>query len=121
MPATPAELLDRARALAPAIRARAAEAAMLRRPHDDSIRELIDAEIIQMLVPRRWGGSEAPLSTMLDVVEVIAAACPSTGWIAAFYIAHNTYILRFPERTQEELLGPRGYVLLPAAQANDRR
>lgn len=121
MPATPAELLDRARALAPAIKARAAEAATLRRPHDDSIRELIDAEIIQMLVPRRWGGSEAPLSTMLDVVEVIAAACPSTGWIAAFYIAHNTYILRFPEQTQEELLAPRGYVLLPAAQANDMK
>lgn len=119
MPATRAELVERARALAPAIRARAAEAAQLRRPHDDSIRELIDAEIIQMLVPRRFGGSEASLSTMLDVVEIISAACPSTGWIAAFYIAHNTYIIRFPERTQEELLGPRGYVLLPAAQAND--
>lgn len=119
MPASDAELIERARALAPAIKARAAQAAELRKPHDQSIQDMIDAELIQMLVPRRWGGSEARLGTMMEVVELISAACPSTGWIAAFYIAHNTYIARFPERTQEELFGPRGYVLLPAAQAND--
>ncbi|WP_374281402.1 acyl-CoA dehydrogenase family protein [Novosphingobium sp.] len=119
MPATREELIDRARALAPAIRGRAAQTAEQRRPHDDSIRDLIEAEIIQMLVPRRFGGSEVSLSTLFDVVEIISAACPSTGWIASFYVAHNTYVVRFPEETQEELLGPRGYVLLPAAQAAD--
>ncbi len=119
MTATDAELLARARALAPGIAARAAATATLRRPHDDSIRELIDAEILQMFVPRRWGGSEASLQTMMDVVEVISAACPSTGWIAAFYISHNIYIAKFPERAQEELFGKNGYVLLPAASAPD--
>lgn len=72
-----------------------------------------------MLVPHRFGGSEARLSPLCDVVEIISQACPSTGWIAAFYILHNTYIVRFPQQTQEELLGPRGYVLLPAARASD--
>ena len=74
MPATDAELVRRARDLAPAIRARAAETAALRKPHDASIRDLIDAELIQMFVPRRWGGSEASLKTMMDVVEIISAA-----------------------------------------------
>ncbi|WP_374527489.1 acyl-CoA dehydrogenase family protein [Novosphingobium sp.] len=119
MPATDAELIARARALAPAIRARAAQTAEQRKPHDDSIRDLIDAELIQMFVPKRWGGSEASLKTMLDVVEIISAACPSTGWIAAFYISHNIYVAKFPEATQEELFGPYGYTLLPAASAAD--
>lgn len=119
MPATDADLIQRARDLAPGIRARAAAAAEQRRPHDDTIRELIDAEIIQMLVPRRWNGSEASLATMMEVVEILSAACPSTGWIAAFYISHNIYVAKFPERTQEELFGPKGYVLLPAASAAD--
>ncbi len=119
MPVSDEELIARAEALAPAIRDRSAETAALRHPHDDSIKALIDAEIVQMLVPRRFGGSEARLGTLCDVVEIISQACPSTGWIAAFYIAHNTYVVRFPEQTQEELLGPRGYVLLPAAQASD--
>lgn len=73
MPATDADLIQRARDLAPGIRARAAAAAEQRRPHDDTIRELIDAEIIQMLVPRRWNGSEASLATMMEVVEILRA------------------------------------------------
>lgn len=117
MPATDAELVQRARDLAPTIRARAAEASALRRPHDDSIRELADAELLQMFVPRRWNGSEASLSTMMDVVEIISEACPSTGWITAFYISHNIYVAKFGEAVQEELFGPRGYVTLPAASA----
>ncbi len=119
MPATHAELVERARALAPAIRARAAEAAALRKPVDASIQDLIDAELIQMFVPKRWGGSEAPLAAMMDVVEIISAACPSTGWITAFYISHNIYVAKFAEAVQEQLFGPRGYVLLPAASAAD--
>ncbi|MCJ2187601.1 acyl-CoA dehydrogenase family protein [Novosphingobium beihaiensis] len=119
MPATDRELIERARALAPAIQARSAEAARMRRPHDDSIRELVEAEIIPMFVPKRWGGSEANLQTMFEVVRAISAACPSTGWIAAFYIMHNIYVTKFPGQAQEELFGKRGYVLLPAASAPD--
>ncbi|MEX6723345.1 acyl-CoA dehydrogenase family protein [Parapedomonas caeni] len=111
------ELIARARALAPGIKARAAQAEQLRRPHDDSIRELIDAGIIQMLVPRRWGGAEADLATMVEVVEIISGACMSTGWIASFYINHNLYITKMNERVQEEVFGPRGFALLPAANA----
>lgn len=121
MPATDAELIQRARDLAPAIRSRAEEAARLRRPVDDSIRELAEAELLQMFVPKRWGGSEASLSTMMDVVEIISEACPSTGWITAFYISHNIYVAKFPLAVQEELFAPRGYVTLPAASAADMK
>lgn len=117
MSITDSDLIQRAREIAPRIRARAAEAALRRKPHDDSIRELIESGIVQMFVPKRWGGSEASLSTMLEVVEIISEACPSTGWIAAFYIVHNIYVPKFPERAQEELLGKKGYVLLPAASS----
>lgn len=119
MSLTKAELVQRARDLAPAIKERAAEAAIRRKPADESIRELADAGILQMFVPKRWGGSEAPLSTMMDTVEIISEACPSTGWIAAFYISHNIYVAKFPEVVQEELYGARGYVTLPAASAPD--
>ena len=119
MPVSDEELIRRARAIAPAIKERAAMVAEQRKPHDDSIRELIDAEIIQMFVPKRWGGSEASFSTMYDVVEAISAACPSTGWISAFYIIHNTYITRFPEEVQEEVFGKKGYTLLPTGFSPD--
>ena len=113
------ELIRSARELAPRIAERAAEVADMRKPHDDTIQELVEAGIVQMFVPRRWGGSEASFSTMYDVLEPIAAACPSTGWIASFYIIHNTYIAKFPEETQEEVFSKKGYTLLPTGFAPD--
>ncbi len=112
-------LIARAEALAPSIRARAAETEALRRPHDGSIRDLIDAGILQMCVPKRWGGAEADLPTMLRVIEIVSAACMSTGWITSFYIGHNVVAAKFPEAAQEEMFGPRGFVLVPMSAAND--
>lgn len=117
MPASNEELIDRARALVPAIKARAAQTESLRRIHDDTLRDLLDAELIQMLVPRRWGGSEADLRTLFAVVDAISSACVSSGWIAAFYICHNVYVAKLSPQAQEELFGPRGYVLMPGANA----
>ena len=117
MPAADSVLVERVRALLPAIRARARETENLRRIPDETIRELAEAGIFQMFVPKRWGGHEAGFETMREVVQLISSACVSTGWITAFYIGHNIYVTRFSEQAQEELFSPRGYVLMPAASA----
>ena len=111
------ELIGRARDLLPTLKARAAETEVLRRPHDDTIRDLIDAGIVQMLVPKRWGGAESDLKTVYEVVDVLAQGCISTAWIASFYIGHNLYAAKLTPQAQDELFSPRGFVLLPAATA----
>jgi len=111
------ELIGRAHDLLPTLKARAAETEALRRPHDDTIRDLIDAGIVQMLVPKRWGGAESDLKTVYEVVDVLAQGCISTAWIASFYIGHNLYAAKLTPQAQDELFGPRGFVLLPAATA----
>jgi len=111
------ELIGRAHDLLPTLKARAAETEVLRRPHDDTIRDLIDASIVQMLVPKRWGGAESDLKTVYEVVDVLAQGCISTAWIASFYIGHNLYAAKLTPQAQDELFGPRGFVLLPAATA----
>lgn len=117
MTATDDDLIARAKALVPAIRARATATENLRKVHDDTLKELADAGILQMFVPKRWGGSEAKLETMRRIVEIISSACVSTGWITAFYIGHNIYVTRFSEQAQEELFSERGYVMMPGASA----
>lgn len=121
MPASNEILIQRARDLAPVIaeRARASEAA--RKPLDATIDALVEAEIIQMLVPAKWNGSESDLSTMFTVVEEISSACVSTGWIASFYINHNVYAAKFSERLQQEIFGTRGFTLMPGANAPTMR
>lgn len=53
MASSKTELVGRAKELAPGIAARAEECERLRTPHDETIRELIDAELFQLLVPKR--------------------------------------------------------------------
>ena len=52
-----AELVGRARELAPVIAKRAAGAEAMRRPPDETIRELIDAELLSILVAEALGRS----------------------------------------------------------------
>ena len=55
MPAvTAAELIDRVQAIAPGIAERAAQSEEQRSPHDDSIKELVDAGVFATLTPKRF-------------------------------------------------------------------
>ncbi|MDX6740105.1 hypothetical protein [Actinocorallia sp. A-T 12471] len=121
MPLPHEELVARARALAPGIAARAQETEQLRRPHDDTIAELVDAELIPILVPRRWGGHELGLDTLREVVETISAACLSTGWVLDFYIGHCVFATRFSERAQQEFFADRPFILAPATTSPTTR
>lgn len=114
---TRSELVGSARELLPVLQSRARETELLRRPHDDNIKALIDTGIIQMLVPASRGGSESDLSTMYEVVDILAQGCISTAWIAAFYIGHNVYAAKLNPKAQDEVFGEKGYTLLPAATA----
>ncbi|MDH4147571.1 MAG: acyl-CoA dehydrogenase family protein, partial [Acidimicrobiia bacterium] len=113
MGASHEELVDRARQLAPAIARRAELAETLRRPPDETIAELVDAELLSILVPRRWGGHELSIHTHREVTEIVSAACVSTGWIFAFYSGHNWMAVKFSEEAQREVFADRGHALIP--------
>jgi len=111
------ELIDRARSLAPGIAARARKTEAARTPHDETIQELIDAELMQTLVPKRWGGHELGIETHVEIIEILSAACMSTGWIAAFYLGHNWFVAKLSDRAQAEVFADRPFGLIPVATA----
>ena len=107
------ELVDRAKALAPRIAQRAAQSEALRAPHDDTIKELMDSDLLQTLVPKRWGGHELPLSVHSRIVSIISAADVSAGWITAFYMGHNFMVNKWSEKAQAEVFAERPYARVP--------
>lgn len=115
MSLTKDEAVARARALAPAIAQRAYECEHLRKPHDDTIKELIESDLLGLLVPKRFGGHELGLDAMAEVVFEISRACMSTGWIAAFYIGHNAAVPRMNPTLQEEIFNGKNYALIPGS------
>ncbi len=116
---TSAALLERVNAVLPAIAARAAESEVLRRPHDDSIRDIVDCDVIRALVPKRFGGHELGLDTLAAVARAVSSACMSTGWVTAFYLGHNWMLTKFPERAQEEFFAARSFTMAPIQPSPD--
>ena len=73
------ELIGRVRELKPMIAASAAETEANRGPLDSNIAALRDAEVFSILSPKRYGGHELHVDSMVGVVREVASACPSTG------------------------------------------
>src|SRR5262245_12843024 len=72
--------LERARALAPEIEARAVVIEQERRLPDALVTRLLDAGLFRMLLPRSLGGGEVDPGTFARVIEEIATADASTAW-----------------------------------------
>ncbi|MGH9173869.1 MAG: acyl-CoA dehydrogenase family protein, partial [Vicinamibacterales bacterium] len=75
-------LLQAVRDLEPAIRAAADEAESGRRVPLALVRQLAEAGVFRMMVPRVYGGFEVEPLTAFEVVEAISRIDGSIGWIA---------------------------------------
>src|SRR5262250_2247013 len=81
--------LEAARALAPRIRARAAEIEAGRQLPPDLVLDIANAGLFKVAVPEAEGGLGADVVTTLRVIEEIASADGSAGWCVAMGI--NTF------------------------------
>ena len=116
-----AQLIDRIRSLAPKFRERAQAAEQARQLPAESVNELIDAGIIRILIPQRFGGYGLSVDTWFDVVREISKADASHGWCASLLIHHPHYLGQFPREAQQEVWAggpdvPIAASIIPVAQ-----
>jgi 3-hydroxy-9,10-secoandrosta-1,3,5(10)-triene-9,17-dione monooxygenase len=113
-PTSGAELVQRARELSKLLAARAHDAEKLRRPADDVIQALKDAEIFKLMTPRVYGGLECDIDTFFEVGIALGEGDASMSWVTTFYIEHVWIFCLFPKEFQEELFADKSFVLAPA-------
>src|SRR5260370_42232431 len=77
---SPDELIGRARAMAPEIRALAEETERNRNMLPAVIDKIRDAELLRTCRPKEFGGFEFDGETALKIAGTIAGGCPATGW-----------------------------------------
>jgi 3-hydroxy-9,10-secoandrosta-1,3,5(10)-triene-9,17-dione monooxygenase len=92
-----------ARTLAPAIAERAAAAEVQRCQPRETIQEIVDAGLVRLLTPARWGGHELSFNAFADSIIEIAKADGSAGWCYAFLIVHSWIMAHFPEEAQHDV------------------
>src|SRR5260370_9146847 len=94
------DLVHRAEALVPVLRARAAEADALRQLPAHTARDLKASGIARILQPAWYGGFEASFAGMFDILRTIGRRAGSTAWGLAHYIAHNFLVSPWAPPTQ---------------------
>ena len=99
------ELLERARALAPAIRERARQTALNGDVPPESVAAIREAGLFRILQPKRYSGYEMHPNTFFDVQKILAEACMSTGWIFGVLGCHPYQIGLFDDRAQADVWG----------------
>ncbi|WP_018681963.1 acyl-CoA dehydrogenase family protein [Actinokineospora enzanensis] len=82
-PRTGAEVLARAKALAPVLRARAADIEQARQLPADIVELIRATGVYRMGFAERWGGPAATSMTQVEVIEALAYGDASAGWCAA--------------------------------------
>lgn len=112
---TPAELIERARAMIPAIKARAAQCTAERRIPSDTIREFQEAGFFKILQPKRWGGYEMEPNVFFEVQKLLAQGCMSTGWVYGVVGGHPYELALFPHQAQEDVWADDNSVLISSS------
>lgn len=99
---TAGELIGRAQELVPVLAERAAKTEELRRLPDETVRDLVDAGLIRVANPERYGGYGLDVETMFDIGWRLAQGCGATGWCYTVMQVHNWQMGVASEAAQEE-------------------
>jgi 3-hydroxy-9,10-secoandrosta-1,3,5(10)-triene-9,17-dione monooxygenase len=106
---TAAEIVARAAALKPRLRAEQDEAERLGHYTEGMHQEFLRAGFYRMLQPRRFGGYEFDLPTFWKAMVQISEGDPGSGWCLTLGSHHALVVgSQWPERAQREIFGPLG-------------
>ena len=95
---------------------RAAEGERLRRLPPGTVSDPAVTAFVELLVPARYGGAQAPFREILEPVRQMAHGCASSAWTIGFYALHNWMLALFSEQAQAEAFATRPF-LAPAPLA----
>ncbi len=96
-------LLERARSLVPFLREKSDEINASRRVTDEVWQRLVDAGLVELLRPARFGGVDAPMELMLRIARQLAVGDGSVGWVYTVLSSHDQFLSFFPAHVQEEV------------------
>ncbi len=99
------ELLERARAMVPTLKARAKACTAARNVPAETIAEMKAAGFFRILQPANFGGYEMHPNAFFEVQKVLAEGCMSTGWMYGVIGCHPYELALFHEKAQQEVWG----------------
>lgn len=112
---SPEVLIERARAMIPTLKARAAQTVAQRKVPDETIAELQAAGLFRILQPKRWGGYEMHPNVFYEVQKLLAEGCMSTAWVYGVVGGHPYELALFPNQAQIDVWGEDASILISSS------
>ncbi|HEY0941456.1 MAG TPA: acyl-CoA dehydrogenase family protein [Steroidobacter sp.] len=100
---TTEELIRRARAMIPVLRAQAEVTERNRRVAPQAIEAFRAAGFFKLLQPARFGGLERGFSDLIRINFELGQGCGSAAWCASLGMVHQWFLALFPSLAQEEV------------------
>jgi 3-hydroxy-9,10-secoandrosta-1,3,5(10)-triene-9,17-dione monooxygenase len=111
---TPDDMIERARALAPAVRADAPLAEKRGRYSEALHEQFRDAGFYRILQPRHFGGYEFDVPSYYRIMLEVTSADPGIGWCLTLGSGHALQVgSYFEPATQARIFGPTGHFVAP--------
>lgn len=104
-PPSPNELVTRAEALIPLLKENAEQTERDRRVVEENIQACHDAELFRLCSPRRYGGFEYGMRTLIEVPAALAEGCGSTAWTVMSLNGLAFTAGLFSEQAQDDVFG----------------
>jgi alkylation response protein AidB-like acyl-CoA dehydrogenase len=98
-----AELVSRVGELLPLLRANAAAGEENRRVAEESMQALREAGILRIAQPRRYGGYQTSMRTMLDVSAAVGEADGGTAWVVTLLNVCAWMVGTYPRQAQDDV------------------
>lgn len=67
-----------------------------------TVEQVLDAGIMRMGVPQRYGGLEVDYELFPEVSQTLGQACLATAWTIGILLQHNMQMGLFPQQAQDE-------------------
>lgn len=105
VPSSAGAVIERARQIQPLLAENAAQGEQDRRVVEGSITALEDAGAFKIAQPKRYGGYESSMRSMLDLSAAVGEADGGTAWVVTLCNVCAWMLGLFPQRAQDEVWG----------------
>src|SRR6185312_9671920 len=103
---TLADLMERAEALVPRLRERAARTEALRRLPDETAQDFQEAGFFKVFQPARHGGFELDYGrTQVELCHILGQGCGSSAWVQCVIACHAWAAGMFAPEVQDAIWG----------------
>jgi len=103
--ATREELLARAEALIPVLRERATEGERLRRCPDQTVRDYVDADLLRVCQPSRYGGFDLGYDVACEIIQTLARGDASQAWVYMVLADNPLKLASYEIAAQDDVWG----------------